>query len=271
VSDAHGPAIRVQNLSKVYKVYGRPVDLLKEIFTGRTRHSLHQALVDVTFDVARGECIGIIGPNGAGKSTLFNVITGRVPPTSGRIWFRGEEITGLSQSTVAGRGMARSYQITTIFLNLSVFENVRIAAQARTRHANFWRPAESLRQVTVRAEEVLEVIGLQSKRELLANQLSHGEQRHLDVGIALATDPQVLLLDEPTAGMSPQETDQTMHFIRDLAKRVSIVLVEHKMNVIMQISDHITVLHFGQILTEGTPDEVRNNAKVREVYLEGSI
>jgi branched-chain amino acid transport system ATP-binding protein len=156
-------------------------------------------------------------------------------------------------------------------LNLTVYENVRIAAQARTRHTNFWQPAESLRQVSQRAEEVLDIIGLRDKRDLLANQLSHGEQRHLDVGIALATDPEVLLLDEPTAGMSPMETEQTMHFIRELGQRVSIVLVEHKMNVVMGVSDYITVLHFGQVLTEGTPEEVRNNAKVREVYLEGSI
>ena len=230
-----------------------------------------KALTEVDFRVEPGKLHSVIGPNGAGKTTLFHVITGRVPPTSGRIWFRGQEITGLSQPAVARLGIARSYQITTIFLNLTVYENVRIAAQARTRHTNFWQPAESLRQVSQRAEEVLEIVGLADKRNLLANQLSHGEQRHLDVGIALATDPQLLLLDEPTAGMSPLETEQTMHFIRNLGKRVSIVLVEHKMNVVMGVSDHITVLHFGQVLTEGTPDEVRNNAKVREVYLEGSI
>ena len=230
-----------------------------------------KALTDVDFRVEPGKLHAVIGPNGAGKSTLFHVVTGRVPPTSGRIWFNGHEITGMSQSAIARLGIARSYQITTIFLNLTVFENVRIAAQSRTTHVNFWRPAESLRRVTARAEEVLEIIGLQGKRHLLANQLSHGEQRHLDVGIALANEPDLLLLDEPTAGMSPQETEQTMHFIRDLGKRVSIVLVEHKMNVIMQISDHITVLHFGQVLTEGTPDEVRSDRRVQEVYLEGSI
>jgi branched-chain amino acid transport system ATP-binding protein len=230
-----------------------------------------RAMTDVDFKVMPGKLHAVIGPNGAGKTTLFHVITGRVPPSSGKIWFRGQEITGRPQHAVAQLGIARSYQITTIFLNLTVYENVRIAAQARTRHTNFWQPAESLRQVSQRAEEVLEIIGLRDKRDLLANQLSHGEQRHLDVGIALATDPQLLLLDEPTAGMSPLETEQTMHFIRELAQRVSIVLVEHKMNVVMGISDHITVLHFGQVLTEGTPDEVRNNAKVREVYLEGSI
>lgn len=230
-----------------------------------------KALTEVDFRVEPGKLHAVIGPNGAGKSTLFHVITGRVPPTSGRVWFRGEEITGRSQSAIARLGMARSYQITTIFLNLTVFENVRIAAQSRTTHANFWQPADSLRQVTERAEQALDTIGLQGKRHLLASQLSHGEQRLLDLGIALASDPGVLLLDEPTAGMSPRETEQMMHFIRELGRQVSIVLVEHKMNVIMQISDYITVLHFGTVLTEGTPDEVKNNRRVQEVYLEGSI
>ena len=239
---------------------------------GLTRHyGGVRALTDVDFRVEPGRLQSVIGPNGAGKSTLFHVITGRVPPTSGRIWFRGREISGMSQSAVARLGIARSYQVTTIFLNLTVFENVRIAAQSKETHVNFWRPADSLRAVAERAEAILETIGLQEKRHLLASQLSHGEQRHLDMAIALASDPGLLLLDEPTAGMSPLETEQTMHVIRDLGRRVPTVLVEHKMNVVMQISDWITVLHFGRVLAEGTPEEVRNNAQVQEVYLEGSI
>lgn len=230
-----------------------------------------RALTDVDFRVEPGKLHAVIGPNGAGKSTLFNVITGRVPPTGGQIWYRGQEITALSQPAVARLGIARSYQITTLFLNLSVFENVRIAAQSRRAHVNFWQPAESLRSVTARATEVLEMIGLQDKRHLLASQLSHGEQRHLDMAIALACAPGLLLLDEPTAGMSPLETQQTMHLIHELGQHVSIVLVEHKMNVVMQISDWITVLHFGRVLAEGTPAEVQNNRAVQQVYLEGSI
>ena len=231
-----------------------------------------RALTDVDFRVQPGTLHAVIGPNGAGKTTLFNVITGRVPPTRGRIWFRGQEITGLSQPAVARLGIARSYQITTLFFNLSVHENVRIAAQARSSHANFWRAAESLREVSARADAVLELVGLQDQRHLRANQLSHGEQRHLDIAVALATEPDLLLLDEPTAGMSPFETDLTIRLIRDLAKPASaIVLVEHKMNVVMQISDRITVLHFGAVLTEGTPAEVRANPRVQDVYLEGSL
>jgi branched-chain amino acid transport system ATP-binding protein len=230
-----------------------------------------RALTDVDFRVEPGKLHAVIGPNGAGKSTLFHVITGRVPPSSGRIFFRGQEITGLPQHQVARLGIARSYQITTIFLNLTVYENIRIAAQSATNHMNFWQRAEALREVGERTDEVLGIIGLSGKGNLLAGQLSHGEQRLVDVGIALATHPGVLLLDEPTAGMSPHETEQMMHFIRQLAERVSIVLVEHKMNVIMQISDYITVLHFGQVLTEGTPQEVRDDKRVQDVYLEGSI
>jgi branched-chain amino acid transport system ATP-binding protein len=239
---------------------------------GLTRHyGGVRALTDVDYRVETGKLHAVIGPNGAGKSTLFHVITGRVPPTSGRIWFRGQEIGGLSQPAIARLGIARSYQITTIFQNLTVFENVRIAAQSRRSHVNFWQPAESFRSVTARAEQVLETIRIQEKRDLPASALSHGEQRHLDMAIALATDPALLLLDEPTAGMSPLETDQTMHLIRELGRRVSIVLVEHKMNVVMEICDRITVLHFGRVLAEGTPAEVRENRQVQEVYLEGSI
>jgi branched-chain amino acid transport system ATP-binding protein len=215
----------------------------------------------------------VIGPNGAGKSTLFNVITGRVPPSSGEIWFQGKNITRLSQASIAQLGIARSYQITTVFQHLTVHENVRIAAQARAsgRRLSFWQAAESLAEVSQRADEVLELLGLHDKRHLRANQLSHGEQRHLDIAIALASQPGLLLLDEPTAGMSPRETEQTMQLIRDLVRHVSIVLVEHKMNVVMQVSDRVTVLHYGSVLTEGTPEEVRQNERVQAVYLEGAI
>lgn len=230
-----------------------------------------RAVNDVSFSVEKGQLHAVIGPNGAGKSTLFNLITGHLRPTAGRVWFNGEDITGLPQQVVARQGMAKSYQITTIFQNLTVFENLRVAAQAKTAAFNFWRRASSLRASAERAWEVLEVIGLTAKADMLGAELSHGEQRYLDIGIALASDPQLLLLDEPTAGMSPVETEKTVQLIGELAKRVSIILVEHKMNVIMKISSRITVLHFGSVLFEGSPDEVRSNRKVQEVYLEGLI
>jgi len=230
-----------------------------------------RALTEVDFRIEAGVLHSVIGPNGAGKSTLFHVITGRTPPTSGRIWFRGMDITRRSQAAIARLGIARSYQITTLFPKLTVHENVRVAAQARTRHTNFWQSAKALGAVADRADAVLETVGLKDRRTRVAGELSHGEQRHLDIAIALATDPNLLLLDEPTAGMSPHETEQMMYLIRDLGRQIAVVLVEHKMDVVMGVSDRITVLHFGAVLTEGTPDEVRANRRVQEVYLEGSI
>jgi len=230
-----------------------------------------QAVNDVRFTVEAGQLHAVIGPNGAGKTSLFNLITGHLRPTAGRIWFQGQDITGLPQHAVARRGIAKSYQITTVFKNLTVFENLRVAAQAKKAAFNFWRQADGLPAATERAWQILEVSGLTGKANVMAAHLSHGEQRHLDIGIALAGDPQLLLLDEPTAGMSPIETEEAIEFIRELAQRVSIVLVEHKMNVVMKISDRITVMHFGSVLFEGTPEEVRANQKVQDVYLEGLI
>ena len=230
-----------------------------------------RALNGVNLEIQPGVLHSVIGPNGAGKSTLFHVITGRVAPTSGRVWFGGQDISRKSQPAIARLGIARSYQITTVFPRITVHENVRVAAQARLSHINFWQQSSDLHDVAQRADEVLELVGLKEKRGVLAGVLSHGEQRHLDVAIALATEPRLLLLDEPTAGMSPVETEQMMHLIRDLGRRLSVILVEHKMQVVMGVSDRITVLHFGSVLTHGTPDEVRTNPRVQEVYLEGSI
>ena len=232
-----------------------------------------RALNGVDLRIQPGVLHAVIGPNGAGKSTLFHVITGRVPATSGRVWFRGLDITGRSQPEIAQLGIARSYQITTVFPKLSVHENVRVAAQASISQSwmKFWQPADAFRTVSERTDQVLEMVGLKDQRRLIAGELSHGEQRHLDIAIALASDPSLLLLDEPTAGMSPLETEQMMYLIRDLGRQVSVVLVEHKMQVVMGVSDRITVLHFGSLLMEGTPDEVRSNPRVQEVYLEGSI
>ena len=230
-----------------------------------------KAVDGVTFSVEEGKLHSIIGPNGSGKTTLFNLITGRFPPTSGRVIFRGADITGLRQHQIARLGLARSYQITTIFKRLSVFENLRIAAQAQTSQYNFWRRAGSLAAANERAEATLEIIGLQDKRNVLAGALGHAEQRQVDLGIALAQSPKLLLLDEPTAGMSPYETERTVEFVKELATRLAIVLVEHKMSMVMSISDRITVLNFGQVIAEGTPDEIRTNRRVQEVYLEGSV
>src|SRR5262245_3875539 len=228
------------------------------------------AVDGVALSVQRGELRSIIGPNGAGKTTFFRLISGEMAPTAGRIWFDGRDITGLPQHAVARLGVAKSYQITNVFPHLTVRENVRVAVQGPARAFDFWSRADRLAGVRERAEALLATVGLADKADLLAAHLSHGEKRHLEIGIALASDPALLLLDEPTAGMSPEETDETMLLIRELAAGRTVVLVEHKMKLVMRISDRITVLHQGQVLAEGTPDEIRANEAVQQTYLGAS-
>jgi len=234
---------------------------LTKVFGGLT------AVNRVDFQVRRGELRSVIGPNGAGKTTFFNLLTGVLPPSSGRVLFKGRDITRLPAHAVSRLGIARSYQVTNIFGDLSVFENVRIAAQSRVTHYRCWGNADRLAEVNRRADEILGLLGLTAKRHVRGAELSHGEQRYLEIGIALAIDPDFLLLDEPTAGMSPEETQRTAAFVRQLAGHVTIVLVEHDMEVVMGISDRITVLNYGEVLAEGTPAEIRDNADVRRVYL----
>ncbi len=225
------------------------------------------ALSQVNFEVRRGDVGAIIGPNGAGKSTFFNCLTGVLRPTSGRILFDGDDITGLPSNAISQRGIARSYQITNILPNATVFENVRIAAQSRRHAWNMVRHHSEFADINGKAEAALELVGLLGKAYELAANLSHGEQRNLEIGIALATEPKLLCLDEPTAGMSAAETHDTMQLVRKIAKNLTILIVEHDMQVVMELCDRITVLHYGQILAEGTPDEIQQNPKVLEVYL----
>ena len=226
------------------------------------------ALNQVNFEVGRDEVRAIIGPNGAGKSTFFNCLTGVLRPSAGRIVFNGEDITGLPPDAISQRGMARSYQITNIMPNASALENVRIAAQSRRHSWNLFRDHKSFPDINEKAEAALESVGLLDKADELAANLSHGEQRNLEIGIALATEPSLLLLDEPTAGMSAAETHHTMELVRRIARRnLTILIVEHDMQVVMQLCHRITVLHYGQILAEGTPEEIQQNPKVLEVYL----
>jgi branched-chain amino acid transport system ATP-binding protein len=225
------------------------------------------ALNDVNFEVKREEIRAIIGPNGAGKSTFFNCLTGVLRPSSGRILLSGEDITGLPPNRISQKGIARSYQITNILPNASTLENVRIAAQSRRHGWNMYRDHSAFRDIMEKAEAVLEAVGLAGKAEELAANLSHGEQRNLEIGIALATEPQLLCLDEPTAGMSAAETHDTMALVRRIAKNHTILIVEHDMQVVMELAHRITVLHYGEILAEGTPDEIQQNPRVQEVYL----
>jgi len=225
------------------------------------------ALNNVDFAVRRGEIRAVIGPNGAGKSTFFNCLTGVLRPTSGHIAFNGADITGLSPDRISQKGIARSYQITNILPNASVLENVRIAAQSRRHGWNMLAHHRAFRDLMDRAEAVLDQIGLRGKAEELAANLSHGEQRNLEIGIALATEPQLLCLDEPTAGMSAGETHETMELVRRIASNLTILIVEHDMQVVMELAHRITVLHYGEILAEGAPDEIQQNPRVLEVYL----
>jgi branched-chain amino acid transport system ATP-binding protein len=225
------------------------------------------ALDNVNFEIERGEIRAIIGPNGAGKSTFFNCLTGVLRPTSGRIAFNGENITGLSPDRISRKGIARSYQITNILPNATTFENVRIACQSRGHRWSMFAHYSAFHDIMDKAQAVLEMVGLRGKAEELAANLSHGEQRNLEIGVALATEPELLCLDEPTAGMSTAETHDTMALVRRIAKNLTILVVEHDMQVVMELAQRITVLHYGRVLAEGAPAHIRENPRVQEVYL----
>jgi branched-chain amino acid transport system ATP-binding protein len=225
------------------------------------------ALNNVTVTVPRGQIRAVIGPNGAGKSTFFNCLTGVLRPSAGRIVFDGHDVTGLPPYRISLAGIARSYQITNILPGATVLENVRIAAQSRRHAWSLVRHHRAYRDVVDRARAVLASVGLRDKEEELAVNLSHGEQRNLEIGIALATEPSLLCLDEPTAGMSVVETHATVELIRRIAADHTILIVEHDMEVVMGLADTITVLHYGEVLAEGPPAEIQANARVQEVYL----
>ena len=225
------------------------------------------ALNRVSIAVPRGEIRAVIGPNGAGKSTFFNCITGVLEPTGGRIILDGEDITGLPPHRISQKGIARSYQITNILPGATVLENVRIAAQSRHHSWSLLKHHRSYEDVIERARTVLASVGLADKAEELAANLSHGEQRNLEIGIALATEPKLLCLDEPTAGMSVTETHATMELVRRIAANLTILIVEHDMEVVMGLARTITVLHYGEVLAEGAPAEIQANPRVQEVYL----
>ena len=225
------------------------------------------AVGNVSLTVPRGEIRAIIGPNGAGKSTFFNCVTGVLRPTSGRIFLNGEDVAGLPPHRISHKGLARSYQITNILPGATALENARIAAQSRHHGWSLLRHHRSYRDLLERARSVLEAVGLLDKEAELAANLSHGEQRNLEIGIALATEPRFLCLDEPTAGMSAAETHDTMELVRRISKDLTILIVEHDMQVVMELAHRITVLHYGEILAEGTPAEIQQNPRVLEVYL----
>jgi branched-chain amino acid transport system ATP-binding protein len=229
------------------------------------------AVNGVSLAVEAGTLHSIIGPNGAGKTTLFNLLTGTFAPTSGSIVLDGREITGTPANRIAHLGLARSFQRTNVFPAFSLLDNVWVAAFAtgRSWQGLVWRKADGYPEVSARARQALADVGLSDKAAVPAREISHGEQRQLELAIALAAAPRVLLLDEPAAGLSPEETRRMVALVRALKGRYTIVLIEHKMDIIMRVSDRITVMHFGAVIAEGTPDEIQRNPEVRRAYLGG--
>lgn len=225
------------------------------------------ALNQVSARFEPGRLSAIIGPNGAGKSTFFNVVSGAFPPSQGRLKFQGRDITGLAQHEFARIGIAKSFQITNVFKQLSAHENVRVAAQMRASRYQLLKPRAALHELAERADALLERVGLADHRQRPAGDLAHGQQRALEVAMALASEPVLMLMDEPTAGMSPEETLVMMDLIVKLAAERSVILVEHKMKLVMGICERLLVLHHGEFLAEGTPQEIRANEDVRRVYL----
>ncbi len=222
----------------------------------------------VSLAIAAGERHAIIGPNGAGKSTLFNLASGRFPVSAGRILLNGEEVTGLRPFQINRKGLSRSFQVTNIFHNLSVYENIRCGVLWSAGYKySFWHRVGALKDLKRRAEEVMERIGLARRRDTPAGVLSYAEQRALEIGITISGGASVILLDEPTAGMSRTETAQAVELIRQVTEDRTLVMVEHDMGVVFDLADRISVLVYGEVIACGTPQEIRANSAVQEAYL----
>ena len=245
------------------------------ILEGRGLRKQFGALVavdGVDLQVRRGALHAIIGPNGAGKTTLFNLLSGNLKPTAGAVIFRGRDITRRPVYRTIHLGIGRSFQITNIFPSLTVFENIRLAAQALGRdNFKFWRSADSFKQYEQRTGEVIELVGLAGRADAPARTLPHGDQRKLELGVILAPDPQVLMLDEPTAGMASEQVPELIALIQGIQQTggKTILLVEHNMNVVMNVSDTITVMHLGKVLAEGPPAAIAADKEVQTAYLGG--
>lgn len=230
------------------------------------------AVNDVSITVKKNTLHAIIGPNGAGKTTFFNLLSGNLEPTSGKVFFKGTDITHQPVHRTIHYGIGRSFQITNIFPNLTVLENIRLASQALGRDSfKFFRKTETFRQYEERAWEVIELVGLEGRAGTLSRTLPHGDQRKLELGMILAPDPEVLLLDEPTAGMAAEQVPELITLIQGIQQKgnKTVMLVEHNMNVVMSVSDVITVMHQGAVLAGGTPAEIAANETVQTAYLGG--
>jgi len=227
-----------------------------------------EIICGVNLDIRRGERHAIIGPNGAGKSTFFHLVSGRYQPTSGSIKLNDQEIGGLAPFDIYRRGLARSFQITNIFPRMSVYENVRCAALwAAGQKYSFWRDVDLLDDLNLRTEEILEQINLAHRADVHASLLTYAEQRSLEIGLTMAGGGSVIMLDEPTAGMSASETTQAVELIRSVTEGKTLMMVEHDMGVVFDLADRISVLVYGEIIATGTPSEIRANRVVQEAYL----
>ncbi|MCJ2050329.1 ABC transporter ATP-binding protein [Methylobacterium sp. J-070] len=242
-----GPVLQVENLGR--------------------RFGAFTALEGISATLGRERITAVIGPNGAGKSTFFNLLSGALKPTSGTLLFGGRDLRRVPQARFAHLGIARSYQITTVFPRLTARENIRTALQARVSRYDFWSRRDRLAGLAERADTLLESVGLAGRRDRPAAALAHGEQRALEIAIALAADPTLLLLDEPTAGMGPEETKDMVALLRRLSAERAVLLVEHKMKMILGLSERILVLHHGRLIADGSPAEIQADREVRRVYL----
>ena len=227
-----------------------------------------RATDSVDLEVNEGETLAIIGPNGAGKTTLISQLAGTLRPDAGRVRFAGEDVTTLSAPRRARKGFARSFQITSVFPEFTALENVALAVQAHTGHSfRFWRAAREDTSLTQPARQVLQEVGLDTRSHVLAANLSHGEHRQLEVAMALATRPRILLLDEPMAGMGIDESQRMIGLLSSLKRRQTMILVEHDMDAVFRLADRIAVLVYGRVIAIGAPDEIKQNEEVRKAYL----
>ncbi len=226
------------------------------------------AVNDVSLDLLRNHIHAVIGPNGAGKSTLTNLLSGDLPPTSGSVHLGGQDVTGWNPEKISRQGLGRSYQKTNIFLPFTVWDNVRLAAQSRQPHAARWfSRATDFIAVNARAERAIELSGLENRKNAMAGAISHGEQRQLEIAMTLATEPQVLLLDEPLAGMGALEAERMVALLLSLKKEHGILLVEHDMDAVFTLADKLTVMVDGKVIASGTPADIRADAGVQAAYL----
>lgn len=227
-----------------------------------------QALHDVSFSVEAGDKLAIIGPNGAGKTTLFNVLNGQLSATSGRIYLFGQEITTMATHRRAHLGEARSFQLTSLFLNLTVLDNTLLAIQG-TKPSRFqmFRPITAYEHLFVKAKELLASMALWEKRNDLVQAISYGEQRKMEIALSLASEPKLLMLDEPSTGLTAAESAELINMIRNLGQDITVLVVAHDMDLVFGLADRIMVLHYGRIIAEGTPEEIQADSRVKEIYM----